>query len=138
VRVFTGSAERLVAEIEYAEWTQNDLLGQPRFQGFARTSPRAKDAAKNRRTFFMSGAKTCHLRIQKEAATFTKRLEPGPKVVKQKGKPIFVIQEHTPADCIGIFVWNPMACSKLGRHERATMVPGDQATRGPHEDHPME
>jgi bifunctional non-homologous end joining protein LigD len=105
---------KLVAEIAFAEWTQNGLLRQPRFEGLRMDKKatsvkreRAKDADRvehrsrsgTRRA--SPAAKTADVKAKTSLdeyarkRDFSKTSEPAPKVGKaHKGEPVFVVQEH--------------------------------------------
>jgi bifunctional non-homologous end joining protein LigD len=110
---------KLVAEIEYAEWTQNDLLRQPRFEGLrmdkkakqvrreraksagavkAQTGSKKNTSAKGkaavataRRDVAAPGASLSEYNRKRD---FTKTPEPQGKVEKGNDPPVFVVQEH--------------------------------------------
>jgi bifunctional non-homologous end joining protein LigD len=94
---------RLVAEIAFAEWTQNGLLRQPRYEGLRpdkkaiecrreRPAPAAavRDAAPTR-----PGDTAMPLEEYNKKRDFTRTREPsGAKKAKPHKQPIFVVQEH--------------------------------------------
>jgi DNA ligase D-like protein (predicted ligase)/DNA ligase D-like protein (predicted 3'-phosphoesterase) len=88
----------LVAEIAFAEWTQNGLLRQPRFEGLRtdkapgevrRERPRPARPARPD-----TGDNDMALEEYKAKRDFRKTPEPGPRPAKAHRQPIFVIQEH--------------------------------------------
>jgi bifunctional non-homologous end joining protein LigD len=96
---------RLVAEIAFAEWTQNGLLRQPRYEGLRpdkkaiecrreRPAPVAavrKEAAAPSRP----GVPTMPLEEYNKKRDFARTREPsGAKKAKPHKQPIFVVQEH--------------------------------------------
>jgi bifunctional non-homologous end joining protein LigD len=94
---------RLVAEIAFAEWTQNGLLRQPRYEGLRpdkksiecrreRPAPAAavRDADPTR-----PGDNAMPLEEYNKKRDFTKTREPsGSEKAKAHKQPIFVVQEH--------------------------------------------
>jgi bifunctional non-homologous end joining protein LigD len=109
----------LVGEFGFAEWTQNGLLRQPRFEGLrmdkkpkqvrrerakssAATRARAsKSSGSSRRTSSRGVAASAamspdaSLKAYEEKRDFSKTPEPRPKLGKRNNpNPIFVVQEH--------------------------------------------
>ncbi|HEY1381038.1 MAG TPA: non-homologous end-joining DNA ligase, partial [Gemmataceae bacterium] len=96
----------LVAEIGFAEWTQNDLLRQPRFEGLRtdksprqvrRERPRATADDITEAEATMPATKTkpaAALKEYKAKRDFRATPEPAPGPAKSHRQPIFVIQKH--------------------------------------------
>ncbi|MFL5329043.1 MAG: non-homologous end-joining DNA ligase [Gemmataceae bacterium] len=96
----------LVAEIGFSEWTQNDMLRQPRFEGLREdklprdckrerprlTSDDVREAEAAMPTKHASNGKA--LKDYRAKRNFRETPEPGPKVAKSHKQAIFVIQEH--------------------------------------------
>ncbi|MGB2611256.1 MAG: non-homologous end-joining DNA ligase, partial [Isosphaeraceae bacterium] len=96
---------RLVAEIAFAEWTQNGLLRQPRYEGLrpdkkaseCRRERPAPTAAVRKKAAASSrpGVPTMPLEEYNAKRDFTKTREPsGAKKTRPHERPIFVVQEH--------------------------------------------
>jgi bifunctional non-homologous end joining protein LigD len=94
---------RLVAVIGFVEWTQNDLLRQPRFKGLRedkkpeevrRERPTTQPTDRHAKGSTETGGDAVPLEEYKVKRDFTRTDEPGPKVGKRHKQPIFVIQEH--------------------------------------------
>ncbi len=97
----------LVAEIAFAEWTQNGLLRQPRFEGI-RTDKRPQDCRRERPRITKDDiieAETTMPKTKKSAAPpalgeykakrdFSQTPEPAPASARPHPEPHFVIQEH--------------------------------------------
>ena len=90
---------RLVAEIAFAEWTQNDLLRQPRYEGI-RPDKKPRDCRRERpkpaAAVRSHGEETpMPLKEYRAKRDFKKTREPsGAKGTKAHKQPIFVVQEH--------------------------------------------
>ncbi len=85
----------LVAEIAFAEWTQNGLLRQPRYEGLRTDkAPREVRRERPRSARPDTGDNDMALEEYKAKRDFRKTPEPGPKPGKGHRQPIFVIQEH--------------------------------------------
>lgn len=91
---------RLVAEIAFAEWTQNGLLRQPRYEGL-RPDKSAKECRRERmksaavvKTEPLPGATAMPLEEYNRKRDFTKTREPAGARGKKHKQPIFVVQEH--------------------------------------------
>ena len=93
-----------MAEIAFAEWTQNGLLRQPRYEGL-RPDKKASEcrrerpapAAAVRKNAAPTARETppCRWRNTTAKRDFTKTREPsGAKKAKPHKQPIFVVQEH--------------------------------------------
>lgn len=96
---------RLVAEIAFAEWTQNGLLRQPRYEGLrpdkkaseCRRERPAPTAAVRKKAAASSrpGVPTMPLEEYNAKRDFTTTREPsGAKKTRPHERPIFVVQEH--------------------------------------------
>jgi bifunctional non-homologous end joining protein LigD len=94
---------RLVAEIGFGEWTQNDLLRQPRFEGLRedkkpeevrRERPTTQPTDRHAKQSTETGGDAVPLEEYNAKRDFARTDEPGPKVGRGNKKPIFVIQEH--------------------------------------------
>jgi bifunctional non-homologous end joining protein LigD len=101
---------RLVAEIAFAEWTQNGLLRQPRFEGLRpdksphecrRERPQATERVQSRaerasarNTARSSGDPAMALETYRAKRDFHRSPEPAGRVQKGHRQPVFVIQEH--------------------------------------------
>lgn len=97
---------RLVAEIAFAEWTQNGLLRQPRYEGLRpdksprecrRERPEPSSAARRRARAASVpdvGATAMPLEPYNAKRDFTRTDEPEGRPAQGHAKPIFVIQEH--------------------------------------------
>jgi bifunctional non-homologous end joining protein LigD len=91
----------LVAEIAFAEWTQNGLLRQPRYGGL-RPDKRPRDCRRERpksvaavRSHSRSGDTPMPLEHYRAKRDFKKTREPsGESKTKAHKQPIFVVQEH--------------------------------------------
>ena len=91
----------LVAEIAFAEWTQNDLLRQPRYEGL-RPDKKARDCLRERpksaaavRSHEPPGDPAMPLKEYRAKRDFKKTREPsGARGSKPHKLPIFVVQEH--------------------------------------------
>jgi bifunctional non-homologous end joining protein LigD len=91
---------QLVAEIAFAEWTQNGLLRQPRYEGL-RPDKSAEECRRERpkpasivRSEPPPGATAMPLEDYKAKRDFTKTREPSGTEGKKHEQPIFVVQEH--------------------------------------------
>ena len=91
---------RLVAEIAFAEWTQNGLLRQPRYEGL-RPDKSAKECRRERpksavvvETELSQGATAMPLEEYNAKRDFTRTREPAGAEGKEHKQPIFVVQEH--------------------------------------------
>ena len=100
---------RLVAEIAFAEWTQNDLLRQPRYEGL-RPDKKPRDCHRERSKSAAAvrnhqdtdttppprpGGPAIPLEEYRAKRDFKKTREPsGAKSAKGHTLPIFVVQEH--------------------------------------------
>ncbi|MDB5352181.1 MAG: ykoU [Planctomycetota bacterium] len=91
---------QLVAEIAFAEWTQNGLLRQPRYEGL-RPEKSAKECRRERpksastvRSEPPPGAAAMPLEEYNAKRDFTKTREPSGAKGKKHKQPIFVVQEH--------------------------------------------
>ncbi len=96
----------LVAEVAFAEWTQNGLLRQPRYEGLRpdkkpgecrreRPAPAADVRKKATASPSRPGESTMPLEEYKAKRDFTKTREPsGAKKAQPHKQPIFVVQEH--------------------------------------------
>ena len=91
---------QLVAEIAFAEWTQNGLLRQPRYEGL-RPDKSARECRRERpkpaaivRTESPPGATAMPLDEYNAKRDFTKTREPSGAKGKKHKRPIFVVQEH--------------------------------------------
>jgi bifunctional non-homologous end joining protein LigD len=94
---------KLVAEIAFAEWTQNGLLRQPRYEGLrsdkkaieCRRERPAPAAAVRKNAAPTEGDTAMPLEEYNKKRDFTKTREPsGSKKAKPHKQPIFVVQEH--------------------------------------------
>jgi bifunctional non-homologous end joining protein LigD len=87
---------KLVAEIAYAEWTQNNLLRQPRYEGLRPDKKAIQVRREKPKTISSkhSSEQNMSLEKYKKKRDFKITSEPTAKVKKSKGKRIFVIQEH--------------------------------------------
>jgi bifunctional non-homologous end joining protein LigD len=98
----------LVAEIGFAEWTQNDLLRQPRFEGL-RTDKPARDIRRERPRPTVADIRNAEdampakkppasaLKEYRKKRNFRATPEPGPAASRRGNRsrrPTFVIQEH--------------------------------------------
>jgi len=85
----------LVAEIAFAEWTQNGLLRQPRFEGLRTDkAPREVRRERPRPARPDTGDNDMALEQYKAKRDFRKTPEPGPRPGRGHREPTFVIQEH--------------------------------------------
>ena len=97
---------QLVAEIAFAEWTQNRLLRQPRFEGL-RTDKTAREVRREQPQLSTEDIRKAEaamsanqssaresLHEYKAKRDFRATPEPKPKSAKSHRKPIFVIQKH--------------------------------------------
>jgi bifunctional non-homologous end joining protein LigD len=92
---------RLVAEVAFAEWTQNGLLRQPRFEGL-RPDKKPRDCHRERpksaaavRSNSALGDSSMPLKEYRTKRDFKKTREPsGTSKAKAHKEPIFVVQEH--------------------------------------------
>jgi bifunctional non-homologous end joining protein LigD len=95
---------RLVAEIAFAEWTQNGLLRQPRYEGLRpdkkasecrRERPAPAEIVRAESGAPKTGGDPVPLEQYKAKRDFAKTREPsGSKKAKSHEEPIFVVQEH--------------------------------------------
>jgi bifunctional non-homologous end joining protein LigD len=95
---------KLVAEIAFAEWTQNGLLRQPRYEGLRpdkkaiecrRERPAPAESVRKKAAPTRSGGNAMPLEDYNKKRDFTKTREPsGAKKAKPHERPIFVVQEH--------------------------------------------
>jgi bifunctional non-homologous end joining protein LigD len=94
---------KLVAEIAFAEWTQNDLLRQPRYEGLRpdksakecrRERPKPASAVRTETESPSTGATPMPLKEYNAKRNFTKTREPAGAEGKKHKQPIFVVQEH--------------------------------------------
>jgi bifunctional non-homologous end joining protein LigD len=101
---------RLVAEIAFAEWTQHNILRQPRFEGLRtdkkptecrKERPRAAapaelswSAADRRSPDPLPGETKMNSDSYAAKRDFAKTPEPQPRSGRPHRKPIFVVQEH--------------------------------------------
>lgn len=94
---------RLVAEIAFAEWTQNGRLRQPRYEGLrpdkraieCRRERPAPAAAVRNAASTRPGDTAMPLEEYNRKRDFTKTREPsGAKTARAQKQPIFVVQEH--------------------------------------------
>ncbi len=91
---------KLVAEIAFAEWTQNDLLRQPRYEGL-RPDKKPRDCHRERPKSAAAvrkhdpGEPAMPLEEYRARRDFKKTREPsGARSAKGHKLPIFVVQEH--------------------------------------------
>jgi bifunctional non-homologous end joining protein LigD len=97
----------LVAQIKFAEWTQNGLLRQPSFEGLRtdkkprdchRERPRSGDSDRNKAEATMPATKKPSTRAKlaeyRAKRNFRQTPEPNPVPIRPHKAPIFVIQEH--------------------------------------------
>src|SRR4051794_8528715 len=97
----------LVAEVAFAEWTQNGLLRQPRFEGL-RTDKGPRDCRRERPRDTQSDVSEAEATMPAKRKTaapealaeyeakrdFAATPEPAPGAARPHKEPIFVVQEH--------------------------------------------
>jgi bifunctional non-homologous end joining protein LigD len=88
---------QLVAEIAFGEWTQNGLLGQPRFEGL-RPDKMPRECGRERPTTADSGKVPSGLEAYQAKRAFDQTPEPRPASppanAPEGHRPVFVVQEH--------------------------------------------